>query len=280
VADWCDQCHRKRGLVVWPDLPRLDEEHPQGEALAALLLDKVDAFEITSFAGPESANLRDYYRLLECGCWPALVGGSGKDSNAMPLGSVRTYAHLSDETLTTDNWATAIRCRHTFVTNGPLLSLGVFGHTDPPARVGVKAGQAVELRAEAQSTLPFDYLELLAGGNLIASKTASGNRLSAVLEAEYIATRSTWIAARCYSAERLATGSCNFAHTMPFWLDVDGIEMVPGHEAMADLLAVLERTRLWVEREADCTSDRQRQHLLGVLDEGRAVLESRRGGLE
>jgi hypothetical protein len=23
LIDWCDQCHRKRGLVVWPDLPRL-----------------------------------------------------------------------------------------------------------------------------------------------------------------------------------------------------------------------------------------------------------------
>src|SRR5436305_394327 len=23
VADWCDQCHRKAGLVTWPDLPRL-----------------------------------------------------------------------------------------------------------------------------------------------------------------------------------------------------------------------------------------------------------------
>src|SRR5262249_45861551 len=36
LADWCDQCHRKRGLVVWPDLPRLTDDRPQAEALAAL----------------------------------------------------------------------------------------------------------------------------------------------------------------------------------------------------------------------------------------------------
>src|SRR5262249_44323164 len=41
VADWCDQCHRKRGLVVWPDLPRLTPEAPQGEALACAVLGKV-----------------------------------------------------------------------------------------------------------------------------------------------------------------------------------------------------------------------------------------------
>src|SRR5262249_30519079 len=67
VADWCDQCHRKKGLVVWPDLPRLTAEDLQGEALAALLLGKVDAFEVSHFGEPEPLVLGDYYRLLDCG---------------------------------------------------------------------------------------------------------------------------------------------------------------------------------------------------------------------
>src|ERR1700722_5177946 len=49
VADWCDQCHRKRGVVVWPDLPRLRPEASQGEALAATILGKIDAFELSRF---------------------------------------------------------------------------------------------------------------------------------------------------------------------------------------------------------------------------------------
>src|SRR5207248_1703111 len=88
VADWCDQCHRKTGLVVWPDLPRLRPDQPQGEALAALVLGKVDAFEV----GPDLGSLSDYHRLLDAGFRPVLVGGSGKDSNAVVLGSMRTYA--------------------------------------------------------------------------------------------------------------------------------------------------------------------------------------------
>src|SRR5262249_58080780 len=67
VADWCDQCHRKRGLVVWPDLPRLTADRPQGEALAALVLGKVDAFEVCRFDAPEPEVLADWYRLLDCG---------------------------------------------------------------------------------------------------------------------------------------------------------------------------------------------------------------------
>src|SRR5439155_20307470 len=46
VADWCDQCHRKPGRVVWPDLPRLTDDDPQGEALAALVLRKLGGYEV------------------------------------------------------------------------------------------------------------------------------------------------------------------------------------------------------------------------------------------
>src|SRR5439155_13924807 len=85
VADWCDQCHRKAGLVVWPDLPRLTPEALQGEALAALILKKVDAFEISPFDDPCSDKLQLYYRLLDCGLRPVLVGSSGKQSNRQVL---------------------------------------------------------------------------------------------------------------------------------------------------------------------------------------------------
>src|SRR5262249_13646535 len=53
IADWCDQGHRKTGLVVWPDLPRFTLEHPQGEALAALILGKIDAYEVGPLGDPQ-----------------------------------------------------------------------------------------------------------------------------------------------------------------------------------------------------------------------------------
>src|SRR5262249_11107259 len=96
VADWCDQCHRKRGCVVWPDLPRLVAEHLQGESLAALLLGKIDAFEISRFDDTNAGAVDDWYRLLNCGLRVPLAGGSGKDSNVVALGAMRAYVRLAD----------------------------------------------------------------------------------------------------------------------------------------------------------------------------------------
>ncbi|MFO0841266.1 MAG: hypothetical protein U0797_02560 [Gemmataceae bacterium] len=137
VTDWCDQCHRKRGLVVWPDLARLTESHPQGEALAALVLGKIDAYEVTDFPDPEPEVLGLYYRLLDAGARPALVGGSGKESNAVPLGAVRTYAQLlPGEELGPATWAKAVRAGRTFITNGPVLTLTASGAGTRPGRGG------------------------------------------------------------------------------------------------------------------------------------------------
>jgi hypothetical protein len=277
VADWCDQCHRKAGFVTWPDLPRLDEAHPQGEALSALVLGKVNAYEICSIPAQDCPAIRDYYRLLNAGLSPVLVGGSGKESNAVPLGALRTYARLSPgEPLTAESWITSVSSGRTFITNGPLLSLRVNATAGPGDRVGVRPGERVQFRAEARSVIPFDRLELVAGGDVIAEASASGDRVAATIETDYLATKSTWIALRCYSVEHLDTGSYVYAHANPLWLDVAGRPFVPAEEALAFLFDNLARTRRWVEAEARC-ADKARQHLLGVLDEARQVLQSRRG---
>jgi hypothetical protein len=277
VADWCDQCHRKKGLVVWPDLPRLLDEHLQGEALAALILGKIDAYEICSFTDTEYLNIKHYYRLLDAGCWPLLVGGSGKDSNAIPLGAVRTYAQLEPgETLTADTWIAAVRAGRTFVTNGPLLKLRVAGQ-GPGSRISIERGRSVRLHAEAHSLIPFDHLELLVNGEVVASKATSGNRLTGSVETGYLPETSAWIAARCHGADRLATGSCVYAHTTPVSLEIPGRPLVPTEETLGPLKEILTRTRTWVECEARCENARQRQHLVAVLEEAQRALVSRQG---
>ena len=46
LADWCDQCHRKGGLVIGAN-PRREGAGPTpGETLADLILGKIDALEI------------------------------------------------------------------------------------------------------------------------------------------------------------------------------------------------------------------------------------------
>jgi hypothetical protein len=279
VADWCDQCHRKSGLVVWPDLPRLTADRPQGEALAALVLGKVDAYEVSRFEGPEPEVLAHWYRLLDCGLRVPLAGGSGKDSNAVALGAVRTYARTPPgEALSYPGWVEAVRAGRTFITNGPLLSLTVAGQ-GPGAVVEAPAGAGrLRVRVEAQGTAPFDRLEVLADGEVIADKEASGNRQAAVLEVEHAPAGSGWLAARCWGRERLADGQCVYAHTSPVYVRAEGRPVRPAAETVAPLLAVLGRTSEWVAREARCESERQREHLTGVLVEARQELLRRQGG--
>lgn len=277
VADWCDQCHRKKGLVVWTDLPRLTEEHPQGETLAALLLGKIDAWEVCGFSEPEPRELADYYRLLDCGLRLPLVGGSGKDRNSIALGAVRTYAQLrKDEPLTYSAWIEAIRAGRTFVTNGPLISLMVEGQGPGSGVTRSARGGSVRMHAEAHSVTPFEQVEILGNGKVLASKTASGNRQATVLEAEVELHESAWLTARCWGRDHVlggAAGQVVFAHTSPIYFDAGGTVARPGKVAVELLSALLDRTLNWVRREARCEAEKQRRHLEEVLLAGRRELE-------
>jgi hypothetical protein len=271
VADWCDQCHRKSGLVVWP----LGAQSLQGEALAALILGKVDACEVGPVSEPYPDIMSDYYRLLDCGLRPVLVGGSGKDSNASLLGAMRTYARLGEgESLTTASWIDAVRAGRTFITTGPLISLSV-AEQAPGAVLAVEPGQRVRLRAEAHSMVPFEELAILVNGDLQVIKPASGNQLSAVVETDFVCESSAWIAALCHSPARLQTGACVFAHTSPVFLDIRDRPLRPAQETLGPLLDVLAATRTWVEEQARCETARQRDHLRAVLDEAHQRLIGR-----
>jgi hypothetical protein len=268
VADWCDQCHRKRGLVVWPDLPRLSAEQPQGEALACLVLGKIDAFEVCNLADP--ATLADWYRLLDCGLRVPLAGASGKDSNRIALGATRTYARLSPgEPFGYGAWVEAVRAGRTFATSGPLLSLSADGQ-GPGALLPRASGDVVRVRAEARSAWPFERLEIVVGGAVVAGQGTGAER-SAAVEAEVAVTASTWVAARCVSRDNPA----GHAHTSPVYLEVVGRPLRPAPAVVEPLLAILERTSSWVAGAARCETERQRAHLGEVLAAGRADLQRR-----
>ena len=93
VCDWCDQCHRKKGLTVWVDAFEPAGGVTGGEALVAAILGKIDAIEVTG-ESRKVPLLPWVYRLWDAGVLVPLVGASGKDSNRGVIGSVRTYAGL------------------------------------------------------------------------------------------------------------------------------------------------------------------------------------------
>ncbi|MGH9675841.1 MAG: CehA/McbA family metallohydrolase, partial [Candidatus Acidiferrum sp.] len=275
IVDWCDQCHRKRGLVVWADLPRLTEDFPQGEALAATILRKVDAFEIARFGEPEPAALIDWYHLLDCGLRLPLVGGSGKDSNAVATGAVRTYARCPpDAVITYAGWMDAVKTGHVFATNYPLLTMEVAGHEPGHVFTGELTGRPMQIHVDARSTVPFDMVEVLFNGRIVASRQASGNRQSALLNVGFAPDAPGWLAARCWGNERLADGQLVFAHTSPVYFHPHGGQPQATPEAGARFKMILDQTRDWSNTAARYEVVKSREHLHEVLGLARAVLAS------
>lgn len=248
VCDWCDQCHRKGGLVVWVDAFESTGGATGGEALVAAILGKIDAIEVC--ARPRKTPLMPWvYRLWNAGVRVPLVGASGKDSNAVQMGAMRTYARRAEPPPPApfpsgkgaggggSSWVEGVRAGNTFVTAGPLLALTVEGqHTSVTRR----------------SPLDSSGVELVANGVVVAS----GEHV-----AEATISEPSWVAAR--------TTAAGFAHTSPVALG--SAPRQP--EAVAALRALIEQTRDWIETMGRFTNPKRKQTLLGRCAEAARKLE-------
>jgi len=274
LCDWCDQCHRKDGIVVWADVYRPDAGLPGGEGLIALLLKKVDALEFDARKRSQPL-LPAWYRFLNAGLPVHAVAGSAKESNRIVLGGMRTYALLEHgEPLTYRGWIEAVRLGRTFVTNGPLLRFRVNG--EPP---GAKIDREVatgsfQIDAAAESWEKFDKLQLVANGEVIAESGASGSPCAAHIEADHHLPAGGWLAARCWSSQKgeLYPPFPLFAHSSPVFVPA------PPGQSSRDLAAVgalreqVLATRDWIERVGRFEKPRSREHLLALADQALAVL--------
>jgi hypothetical protein len=262
LTAWCDQCHRKNGLVVWAgaDLSRIGE--CQGEALANLILGKVDAVEFDHATWPGTEWPLEWYGLLDCGIRVPLAGSSGKRSNAIPLGAVRTYARLSPgEEFTYRAWIEAIRAGRTFITNGPVLFVEVDGRG--PGNE-VPAGPAARLHAEARGHMPLTNLEIVCNGRVIASARAGAAKTEIRLDEDVPISTGGWLAARC-------VGPGVRAHTSPVYINAADPVSVDT-DTVRRFLGDLARTRDWVVTQARC-NDKHRQLLIGIVEKAEKILE-------
>jgi hypothetical protein len=273
LADWCDQCHRKGGLVVATP-PELGK-HLAHEVLADLILGKVDALQVSDWYWDQELGTM-WAQLLACGFHIPLVGGSRKVSNLDQIGGTRTYARLQPgDEFTYKNWIEAVRAGRTFVTTGPLISLSVNGH-DPGAVLDLPDGDTtVQVKAEAQSLDAFDYLAVLMNGSVAARSEASGSPSRATLEADLVVREGSLLVATCmgpFIFERMLQIA---AFTSPVYVRPGGRESRPDPAAVESLTADLDRGAKWVDLEGRFENDRQREHLAGIFQAARNVLRKR-----
>jgi hypothetical protein len=239
----------------------------------------VDGFEIDCFEDSPFDVLAYWYALLNCGFAVPLLGASGKDSNGIALGIMRTYARLlAEETFSYRSWIEAVRAGRTFVTNGPLLRFTINGH-DPGTTLELDASTpTVRVAVEASSVVPFEHLEIIANGSVVASKQTSASPANAILEAELPVPVSGWIAARCRGAQQLFHRPANqrvFAHSSPVYVRVGGQPPRADSAALAALTVQLDHMLEWVERESRCETDKQRADFAHVFESAKDVLEDK-----
>lgn len=264
LADWCDQCHRKDGLVVWTD--RLEEpaDYHYCEALANLILGRIDAVE-------KPFSRKNWHGFLNCGFHVPLVGGSGKDSNRIALGSVRTYARLQPrEEFTYGHWIEAVRAGRTFVTTGPLLLCTVNGQ-DPGSVVDVpRPGATVRVQAGVRSLTSVEWLEVVANGRVVATTQADGPSSTPQLVADVPLGASGWIGARCWGQH---LGQLRvLAQTSPIYVNVAGQPPQPDPEVLNELIGRLDKGLTWIKYEARCDTEHAREKLSAIVESARAEL--------
>ena len=168
-----------------------------------------------------------YYQYLNAGFRLPIAAGTDKMGDNIPVGSNRLYARSTGAT-DYDAWLAGLKKGNGFVTNGPMLTFEVEGHSSGDV-AEFDGSRKVSARATARSILPFASLEIVVNGetaairNLPSSRKApDGGVYSLELETTMDLERSSWIAARVAEdpaiKERiLPRGLTVFAHSNPVY---------------------------------------------------------------
>ena len=262
-------------------------------------LGKLDYFEVMGFSD-HLITSEFWYRLLNCGYRiPAAAGTDAFPNFASlrgPQGLVRVYAR-SGLRLDHASFLAAIKGGKTFVTNGPLLGIGVkadsrtVGRTDSRSEgqtvggwygigdeISLPAGQhTLQVQVTLRSNTPVDHLELVRNGKVVASVPLRGNRTRADTLLTVPVEESGWYLVRTYADHPKAPilDLYPFASTSAFYLTVAG-KPVRSREDAEYFLAWIDRVRQEVEQHQAWNSAAEREEVLRVIAQARAEFEKRR----
>jgi hypothetical protein len=225
-------------MAAWPST---GFEFPVNVALGNLHL-----AEIYGNGGREDV----WYKFLDCGFDLPATAGPDWDMKDTP----RAYVYLGQDSLTVDNWLGGLRQGRSFITRGPMLFFTVEGilpggklhYPDRPKKITVNASALVPDGSQ--------QVEIVVNGEVVAS----GTDLIHTITLE----DSGWIAART-----------NGAHSNPVYVTLEGRPRGSAGPAR-EFIEVTLQLEEWVRTKALFENPEQKQTVLNVLGEGRAVYES------
>jgi hypothetical protein len=250
LSTLCAQAKELGGLTVWC-------HNGSGmEVPVAAALGLMDAYNLGDGL---AADYERYYRLLNSGMKIAASSGTDWwifDHNRV---FVKTEGAFSYET-----WIQGLRAGRTVVSNGPLLDLTVDGK-GPGETVHSKG--RVKVTARALSRIPFERIEIVRDGHIVASQTSVRGR-EARLEQEIEVQEGGWIAARVNGAAKTYAGYPVFAHTSPVYLRVDGTPYRRA-EAIGAFIDEIDQSMRTIGKSFRFANDAQRALAVGKFAEGR-----------
>jgi hypothetical protein len=246
----CEEARRVGGTTVWC-------HNGMGmEAPVTVALGHLNAYNI---ADGLEADYDRYYRLLNCGFPLPLSSGTDwwiTDHN-------RVFVQVRGE-FTYDTWIAGLREGRTFVSNGPLLELRVNGR-EPGA--SIETSEPLNVSATAISRLPFERLQIVYNGEVVAEGSARDRR-EAKLQQEIPATRGGWIAARVSGGGQTHAGNTVFAHTSPIYVRVPGTPHRRA-EAAGSFVDEIEESMRFIQKNYRFAKDADRALALGRFEQGR-----------
>src|SRR2546423_10009291 len=142
------------------------------------------------------------------------------------MGSARTYVK-TDGPLTYGSWIDGIRKGRTFASDYPLLEFSV-NEKAAGETIHLAAGKAkLRIKARAQSLEPYEHLEIIHNGKVIAHVKPAGEHFAASIDQAIEIDRGGWIAARGDGSKMLPYGATwgampGFAHSSPRYLHMPG----------------------------------------------------------
>lgn len=165
-----------------------------------------------------------YYTLLNCGLRLPPSAGTANGVHPVPAGFGRVYVHMPDG-FRFDAWMRALKQGRSFITTGPMLYATANG-MDPGHVFQCQSDSktVIQLKIRIESEEPLLYGELIVNGRPEMLLTAKNDRNSYgafVTEHSrtFVPQRSGWLAVRFW--EKRADGQVRFAHSAPWYVEVD-----------------------------------------------------------
>jgi hypothetical protein len=252
ISMLCEQAKKMGGLTIWC--------HNGGgmEAPVAAAHGVLDAYNLGDGL---DADYQRYYRLLNCGF--RLPASSGTDWWIYDHN--RVFVQVQGE-FTYDSWVAGIRAGRTFISNGPLVEFTVDGRG--PGSV-VQASERLRVKARAISRLPFDRLQIVRDGVVVAEQAAV-NRREANLEREIPVEQGGWVAARIESSAKTHALTGVFAHTSPVYYRLEGTPFRRAEAAGAFIDEIEESVR-YIRKSYKFASEADKAIALGRFEAARKI---------